>query len=180
MRHRAAGNNAQRVLSFYRKTTSKSRAYFIALAVLDLLSVWLGLAPKIALHFMDENQTKVWLETVNIFIAITTFRLYLYPMLFLAVDRILVVKFPLTFTSYTRKVRGFKSCVLALNFLVNLLDITLDKVFAKFFLGLRILNICWLVCILSITTFLYVYMAILILMSKKMLQGSRNSGNRFM
>ena len=96
------------VLTFYRKSSDMTRVYVIALVLVDWTTI-LCFIPTIFLSYANlDNDVKQSLFLFCLIALNSGFGMYLYPSLFLALDRTLVVLFPLTFRDYVSKLRIVK------------------------------------------------------------------------
>ena len=117
------------VVKFYIKSKQHCRSYILAFVGLDWFLILFGLGQFVALSFIDDIST--FIVVLNMFMVATNFGfgLYLYPSLFLAVDRFVVVLFPLKFREMKFKVRCFKSILFGTHFSVAIFDSVLQLVY---------------------------------------------------
>ena len=86
------------VLLFYRKSKEVTRLYILALVALDWIIVTLVLIPYTLVAYGGfSDEVNVYLHFISTVTFNNGFGLYLFPSLFLALDRVFVIRFPLTF-----------------------------------------------------------------------------------
>ena len=106
------------VIRFYSKQKGSTRSNILALAYVDVIfaafSVFVSL---IQLLFVGSLVYNIF-ELVQFSIELVVFSNYLYPSLFLAIDRLIAVAFPHKVKDLSRKVRPIKWGLLVLNVLV--------------------------------------------------------------
>ena len=104
------------VIRHYSKERGSTRSYILALAFLDLsLSAFQVCASSIQL-FVNES-LYIYMGMMRYSFSLMVFSHYLYPSLFLAVDRFIAVAFPHKVFDISRKVRPFKFVLVSLNVL---------------------------------------------------------------
>ena len=104
------------------------------------------------------------------------FGLYLFPSLFLAFDRVLVVMFPLTFRNHFGKLRMFKAVIFSIRFTLVIADSVFEIVFGMFAsssIVLKSINLGLLILVLLAIIVLYSTMAAQIVWSSKRMANSR-------
>ena len=117
------------VVKYYIKSKNYSRPYILTLVGLDLISILFAMVPYVALSFI--NDISIFLIVLNTYVVAVniSFGLYLYPALFLAVDRFVVVIFPLKFRELKEKTRCFKVALFGTHFVVAVTDCVLQIVY---------------------------------------------------
>ena len=117
------------VVKFYIKSKQHCRSYILALVGLDWFLILFGLGQFVALSFIDDIST--FIVVLNMFMVATNFGfgLYLYPSLFLAVDRFVVVIFPLKFREMKWKIFSFKTTLFGVHFAAAVADSVIQIVY---------------------------------------------------
>ena len=111
----------------------------------------------------------------------SSFGFYLYPSLFLALDRILVVMFPLKFHKYEAKFRILKAVWLGTHFSFMVLNTVVDVMFGfDSFLSqvFEIMQTCIVLFVLLTITALYTTMVVQIIRSSKKMAESQQVGRK--
>ena len=169
------------VLKHYFRLKEITRPYILALVGFDFVSVFFGLIPFTILNFVTHD-----VHVFHAFFAICmtslsfTFGLYLYPSLFLAVDRFVVVLFPLKFRELTGKVRCFKAVLFAIQFLISIGDSYTMLVYGLHSvpsLFLKSMSIFINIIVLLALTIMYTTMVVMIIKTSRQMATSRQQGN---
>ena len=106
------------VIRYYSKGKGSTRLNILALSYVDVIfAVFSVFASLIQLLFVNSLGCKV-IEVVHFSIEVVVFSNYLYPSLFLAVDRFIAVAFPHKVMDLSRKVQPIKWGLLVSNVLV--------------------------------------------------------------
>ena len=155
------------VLRHYSKERGSTRSYILALVFLDLIfSAVQVLASSIQL-FVNEL-LYIYLGMIRFSLSALVFSHYLYPSLFLAVDRFIAVRFPHKVFSISRKVRPFKFVLVVLNLLAVIVRLFVELVLGpKFSVLLPIMKLVVLgfLCI-QLLGCLALYSAVIVLLVK--------------
>ena len=172
------------VFLYYRKSNEVTRLYILAYVVIDGLSIASCFIPLFALWYVDLSDG--WNQIVFIFLISalnSSFGLYLYPSLFLALDRFLVVMFPLTFHRYVTKLRIVKAVWLSLQVMFTFLNtanrvmLGIDSILSQI---LKILLTFTLIFVLLTICVVYTIMVVQIIRSSKKMATSRQVGQNDM
>ena len=129
--------------------------------------------------YTSQSLSQVLFLTVTLSINIG-FGMYLFPSLFLALDRVLVVLFSLKFRKYFGKLRIFKASLVAIKFALSIIDSVNEVVFGVYsvsYFGLKLFNLFIMIFVLLTISVLYTVMAAQIFSSKKQMASSRRSGS---
>ena len=121
------------VCKHYLNSKECTRPYILALVCIDLALVFSTLVSNVLLHLVTHNEKL--LEAIFIFSQTTFglgFGLYLYPSLFLAVDRFVVVLFPLKYREMTGQIRCFKGVLLGIHATDIIADVIVSMLFGTF------------------------------------------------
>ena len=164
------------VFIYYRKQKEITRPYILSLVALDFLLGIVTVTSYVVL-FTSQSVAVVMIAFKVFYITfVFGFGFYLYPSFYLALDRFLVVLFPLKFREYSGKLRGFKIVWFLINFsnrvslsVARLMygDDNLASQLASAFSSIDIIT-------LTLATFvLYVVMVVQIIRSNKKMTKSR-------
>ena len=171
------------VLKHYLKLKEITRPYILALVGFDFISVLFGMIPYTVLNFVTHD-VRLFEGIFAVCMVATsfTFGLYLYPSLFLAVDRFAVVIFPLKFREMTGKVRCFKAVLFAIQFLISIGDSYTMLVYGLHSvpsLFLKSMSIFINIIVLLALTIMYTTMVVMIIKtSQQMAPLKRNNKNK--
>ena len=165
------------VVLYYRKSKDITRFYILALVIMDWCIIALILMPLSILLYcnLSENLSQGLFFSVLVGVN-TVFSLYLYTSLFLALDRFLVVLFPLKFRDYVGKLRIFKAVWAGMHVIYSTLDSINQIVFginSASFSIFKLISVSLTFFILTTISILYTIMAMQIIRSSKKLAKSR-------
>ena len=167
------------VLLYYRKSNDMRRLYILALVAIDWVNVSC-LIPVAFLAYADLNATvKQSLFVICLILLNSGFGLYLYPSLFLALDRMLIVMFPFTHRDYLRKLRCVKVACVSIHLTLCVIDSIMEFVYGVDSLSytiLKTISTCLILFALLIISILYVSMAVEIVRSNRKLTNLRKRG----
>ena len=102
------------IIRYYSKNGGSIRSYILALAMLDLFVAFINVVTSL-LELIDNEFLYSLLGVARFSISVTFFNIYLYPSLFLALDRCIAVAFPHKLISVLHKVRPAKFALVACN-----------------------------------------------------------------
>ena len=168
------------VIKFYLNTKECSRPYILALAGIDLGVVFCTLIPNILLTFVT-NDAKLF-EAIFTFYQTTVglgFGLYLYPSLFLAVDRFFVVLFPLKFREMKVYVRCFKCAQLSIHVACIIIAVIFAGVYGSESLSfgvMKLIFISLLAFVLWSITVMYTTMVVMIIKTSRQMAPAMRRG----
>ena len=168
------------VLLHYRKANGVTRTYILALVALDWSMILLCLIPYMFLKFVSLSVEIMTVLSLISTIAINSgFGIYLFPSLFLALDRVLVIMFPLTFRKYVGRMRMLKAVLVVIKLTVRVVDSVHEYFFGVFSFSnfvLKSINLCIFIAVLITIIILYTTMALQIIRSSRKLANSRQTG----
>ena len=151
--------------------------YILALVALDWIIVTLVLIPYTLVAYGGfSDEVNVYLHFVSTVTFNNGFGLYLFPSLFLALDRVFVIRFPLTFRDYEQKLRIFKSIVVLVRITLGILDCFYDLVYGLFSFGsyaVKMITLFIMILVLLTISVLYTVMVVQIIWSSKKMSNSR-------
>ena len=161
----------------YYGVKSSNRPYVLAFVVLDVGSAVFAMIPGV----IKENVVNVEILPIAIFYAPNTWgavnaAVYLYPSLFLALDRFLAVYFPHKFREMSVKTRVFKIVMVSLS-VMNSIGLILSESFLGYtsIVFLISLLIHWFLIALELVLSVVIYAAIVV----KIVRSSQKfSGNK--
>ena len=106
------------VAMYYRKTSEATRPYILTLVAFDLMISIFALS-SFAVLISNQVNTYINLYAFKVFTITFNFGfgLYLYPSFYLALDRFIIVTFPLNFRDHLTKLRVFKIFMFAIHFI---------------------------------------------------------------
>ena len=102
------------IIRYYSKDGGSICSYVLALALLDL-AVASTTIVTFLLQLIDNEFLYFWVGIARFSVSLAVFNMYLYPSLFLALDRCIAVAFPHKVFSVSRKIRPVKFILVALN-----------------------------------------------------------------
>ena len=168
------------VFKYYISSKECTRPYILALVVIDVSLVFSTLVSNILINFVTHNTTLY--KAIYIFSRTSSglgFDLYLYPSFFLAVDRFIVIVFPLKFREMTGKVRCFKIILLGFHICDIFVALVVSTVYGTFALPSVItilLSMFMSVFVLLSISVLYTTMVVMIIKtSRQMAPLKRNN-----
>ena len=163
------------IIRHYSKDKGSIRSYVLALALLDVFVASASIVTS--LLQLIENTTLYLCSGIALYSAsVTVYHIYLYPSLFLALDRFIAVAFPHKAFAITPKVRPAKFVLVALNLSATIPHICSQLGLTSKFVG-NILNLTTLLffCIrLFGCLILYVAVVVLLLRSERTLKQSKH------
>ena len=107
------------VLRFYWRVKDSTRPYILSLVALDSVAILFTLLPVSVVYCLEvKNLASVIVLQLSFQCARYTFILYLYPSLFLALDRFLAVWFPHKFRILSPKFKKVKIFLVILTFVL--------------------------------------------------------------
>ena len=169
------------VLKFYLKSKDYARPYILALVVIDFASVFFSLIPNVVLNFpsLDVEIFEV-IFTFYLTSMALSFGLYLYPSFFLALDRFVVVLFPLKFREMTSYIRGIKFTLLGIHSFFIMLGVVVAELFGlnspPSVVTKSIYNILNTFVLFSITV-MYATMVVMIIKTSRQMASTMQHGN---
>ena len=166
------------VFRHYFWSQARTKVYVLALIVLDLFSIVFNLVPKFVLYFVTDRAAFVVLSCIRFFTVVVLFGSYLYPSLFLALDRFLAVYFPHKFHLLFGRVRVGKIIAVSLNVAISSTDAVCTLLFGiKSSTALLVKAVNWLFLLtqLIVSVVLYVAIVVQLLTSSNKLAGCVNN-----
>ena len=165
------------VIAFYKKAKTSNRSYVLALALLDFLSVIFCLFPQILEAIVPNDSAKYFFDRLASFFVVNLFNFYMFPSLFLAVDRFFAVFYPHKFKIFAPKIRKGKIVILVLSSSFQLLRIIVYFLTGEksvLSVALEFIAFTWIFVQVVTSTILYVAIAVKILRSNKKMAENRN------
>ena len=169
------------VFMYYHKLKEITRPYILSLIALDMLLGIVTLTSYVVL--ITSQSATVALISFRVFYItfVFGFGFYLYPSFYLALDRFIVVLFPLKFREYSGSLRVAKFVWFSINLANQVIICVARFMYGRDNLAFKLtgfVSLLFVILVTAATMVLYVIMVIQIVRSNKKMSNSRNTTDR--